>query len=191
MWMQAWNIYLTVTLTHNPARALGLVGYQRIITSANHSLPLKAWIQYDGQFWTPAASNPHFCWDQHHPELWYEAMATANTQRDTKWWPCSYCGAKNHFLDNRLAHPFVTACNTLDHLIAEHPVLQHVGILTIVSAHKMHAPSSTFSCPAKAPIPMSPVQTGDQPTKTSEVQFGPGWSSPSGVTKPSIDPCFH
>lgn len=73
-----------------------------------------------------------------------------------------------------LAHPFVTAHNTLDCLIAEHPVLQHVGILTIVSAHEMHAPSSTFSCPAKAPIPMSPVQTGDQPTKTSEVQFGPG-----------------
>ena len=51
-WMQAWNIYVTVILTHNPACALELVGYQRIVTSADHSLPLKAWLLYDGQFRT-------------------------------------------------------------------------------------------------------------------------------------------
>ena len=55
MWMQAWNTYLTVLLSHNPACALELVGYQRIITSASHTFPLKA---YDGQFHTMAASNP-------------------------------------------------------------------------------------------------------------------------------------
>ena len=44
LWMQAWNIYLFVMLTHNTARALELIGYQRIITSANQSLPLKAWL---------------------------------------------------------------------------------------------------------------------------------------------------
>ena len=100
MWMQAWNIYLSVILTHNAARALELIGYQRIITSANQSLPLKAWLQYDGQFRTLAASNPHLRWDLRHAELWYEAMATPNTQRDTKRWPCPYCGAKNHFPEN-------------------------------------------------------------------------------------------
>ena len=88
-------------LTNNPARALELVGYQRIVTSADHSLPLKAWLQYDAQFHTLAASNPLLRWDQWHPELWYEPMATAsNTQRDTKRWPCPYCGAKNHFPEN-------------------------------------------------------------------------------------------
>ena len=97
LWMQAWNIYLSVMLTHNTARALELIGYQRIITSANQSLPLKAWLQYDVQFRTLAASNPHLRLDLRHPELWYEAMATANTQKDTKRWPCPYCGAKNHF----------------------------------------------------------------------------------------------
>ena len=59
MWMQAWNIYLSVMLTHNTARALELIDYQRIITSANQSLPLKACLQYDAQFQTLAASNPH------------------------------------------------------------------------------------------------------------------------------------
>ena len=71
LWMQAWNIYLSVMLTHNTARALEFIGYQRIITSANQSLPLKAWLQYDGQFRTLAASNPHLRWDVRHPELWY------------------------------------------------------------------------------------------------------------------------
>ena len=98
IWMQAWNIYLIITLTHNPAHTLELVGYQHIITSADHSLPLKAWLQYDAKFRTLAACNPLLRWDQRHPELWYEAMATAgNTQPGTKRWPCPYCGAKNHF----------------------------------------------------------------------------------------------
>ena len=56
--MQAWNIYLSVILTHNAAQALELIGYQRIITSANQFLPLKAWLQHDGQFRTLAAFNP-------------------------------------------------------------------------------------------------------------------------------------
>ena len=106
MWMQAWNIYLSVILTHNAARALELIGYQRIITSANQSLPLKAWLQYDGQFRTLAASNPHLRWDLRHPELWYEAMTTANTQKENKRWPCPYCGAKNHFPENCPRSPF-------------------------------------------------------------------------------------
>ena len=93
-------------LTHNTARALELIGYQRIITSTNQSLPLKAWLQYDGQFRTPAASNPHLRWDLRQPELWYEAMASANTQKDTKRWPCPYCGAKNHFPENCPRSPF-------------------------------------------------------------------------------------
>ena len=69
-------------------------------TSANQSIPLKAWLQYDEQFRTLAASNPHCRWNLPHPELWYEAMATAKTKRDSKQWPCPYCGAKNHFSEN-------------------------------------------------------------------------------------------
>ena len=48
------------------------------------SLKGQAPLQYDGQLRTLADSNPHLRWYLHHPELWYEAMATANTQRDTK-----------------------------------------------------------------------------------------------------------
>ena len=83
IWMQAWNIYMSVILTQNAVRALELIGYTRIITSANQSHPLKAWLQYDGQFRTLSASNPHLRWDLRHPELWCEAMATANAQSNT------------------------------------------------------------------------------------------------------------
>ena len=116
-WFQQWprntkrmKIYLTVMLTYNPARALELVGYQCTITPASQSLPLKSWLQYDGQFRTLAASNPCVRWDQRHTELWYEAMATA--QWDTRRWPCLYCGAKNHFPENCLRSPF---CDSSKH----------------------------------------------------------------------------
>ena len=105
MWMQAWNTYLTVTLTHNPARALELVGYQRIITSASQSLPLKAWLRYDSQFHTMAASNPYLRWDQRLPDLWHGTV-TSTTNTNTQRWPCPYCGAKNHFPDNFPHSPF-------------------------------------------------------------------------------------
>ena len=104
--LQAWNIYLSVILTHNTARALELIGYQCIITLANQSLPLKAWLQYDGQFRMLAASNPYLRWDLRHAELWYEAMATPNTQWDTKRWSCPYCRAKYHFPENFPWLPF-------------------------------------------------------------------------------------
>lgn len=51
MWMQAWNIYLTVILTHNPARALELIGFT--IISASQSLLLKLDLNMTGmQFHT-------------------------------------------------------------------------------------------------------------------------------------------
>ena len=74
---------MSVILTQNAVRALELIGYTRIITSANQSHPLKAWLQYDGQFRTLSASNPHLRWDLRHPELWCKAMATAKAQSDT------------------------------------------------------------------------------------------------------------
>ena len=103
MWIQAWNMYLTVVLTHNATRALELVGYQRIITSASLSLPLHAWLKYDGQFRTMAAWNPYLRWDQRHPDLWHETMTSVTS---TQRWPCPYCGARTHFPDNCPRSPF-------------------------------------------------------------------------------------
>ena len=63
MWMQAWNLYLLVILSHNPAKVLEMIPYQRLICSATTLLPLKSWLQYDTKFRTLAAANPLLRWD--------------------------------------------------------------------------------------------------------------------------------
>ena len=106
-WMEAWNIYLSIRLCSNPERALELIGYQRLICSANKLLPLNAWLQYDNKFRTIAASNTHLRWDQRHPDLWLEALALGNLDKQSsKRWPCPYCKATTHFPENCPRSPF-------------------------------------------------------------------------------------
>ena len=75
----------------------------------------------------------------------------------------------------RTAHSrsFVTAHNTINHLIAEHPDLQYVGTSTMDSAQETYATFSISVCPARAPTLVSLAQTGGHPTSTSEAQFMP------------------
>ena len=104
--MQAWNLYLAVILAHNPSRALELFGYQRLICSANSLLPLESWLEFDCKFWTLAAADPLLRCDQQHPDLWLECLATGH--KNIKCWPCPYCRATNHFLENCPHSPFCT-----------------------------------------------------------------------------------
>ena len=50
MWIQAWNLYLSVILSHNPAKFLEMIPYQRLICSATTLLPLQSWLQYNANF---------------------------------------------------------------------------------------------------------------------------------------------
>ena len=61
-WMEAWNIYLSIVIDYTPARAAELVAYQHIITSASIQYPTAAWLNYDVQFCTLAASDPALHW---------------------------------------------------------------------------------------------------------------------------------
>ena len=104
IWLQAWNIYLTVILTYNPTQALELVGYQHIITSTDHSLSLKARLQYDRQFCTLAASNPPSIGTDATQSCGMKPWPLQITLTKTKeWWPCPYHVAKNHFPENFLS----------------------------------------------------------------------------------------
>ena len=194
-WMQAWNIYLTTILTYNPTRALELVGYQHIITSADHSLPLKAWLQYDRQFCTLAASNPSLRWDQCHSELWYEAMAAAyNTNQGKKRWPYPYLGLRTTTLRTAFTRLFVTAHNTLNHLTSEYPELQCAVSLTMDVAQEMHVLSNTFACHARAPSSNLVSRQNRQKTSQPEpVILDPCHNdhSLSSVTKYIIELYFH
>ncbi len=78
-WMQAWNLYLSVLLAHNPSRVVELFGYQRLICSANTLLPARSWLQYDSKFRTLAAVDQLLRWDQRHPDIWLECLALSNT----------------------------------------------------------------------------------------------------------------
>ena len=96
-WMEAWNIYLAILIDHSPARAPQLVAYQRIITSASAQYPLAAWLNYDTQFRTLAASDPTLRWDTRHTDLWLQCVTSPSSAIR---WPCSHCGATNHYPTN-------------------------------------------------------------------------------------------
>ena len=80
------------------------------------------------------------------------------------------------------SHPFVTARNELDHLIAENPDLQFVVTTTMATAHKTHAHFNTSVCHARGPIHVSPVQT-DQPLTNSEAVPGHAYTAHATAQK--------
>jgi len=73
-WMQAWNIYVALVIAHAPHRALELIGYQKIITSASSQYPVYRWMAYDTQFRILAAVDRSLRWDVHHPDTWFRCM---------------------------------------------------------------------------------------------------------------------
>lgn len=97
-WMEAWNVYLAVRISLNPACAPHLVAYQRIITSANSKHPLHAWVSYDIKFRTKAANDPLLRWDIRDLDLWLECFP--GTANQTSRWPCTHCSSTTHFPSN-------------------------------------------------------------------------------------------
>lgn len=97
-WMEAWNVYLAVRISINPACAPQLMAYQRIITTANSDHPLNAWISYDIKFRTKAANDPTLRWDVRELDLWLECFPGTSAQPNR--WPCNHCGSTTHFPAN-------------------------------------------------------------------------------------------
>ena len=107
-------------------RALELIGYKWIITSTSQSLPLKAWLQYDGSFVHFVLQSP--------PSVGTNAIQSC----DMNVWlllilseilndgHVPIVGLRTTSPTIALACPFMTACNTLSHLITEHPELQYI-----------------------------------------------------------------
>jgi len=59
----------------NSSCTLYLIAYQHIITSVSINHPLQAWINYDVNFRTKAASNPSLRWDIRDLDLWLERFS--------------------------------------------------------------------------------------------------------------------
>ena len=66
-WLDAWNIYIAIIVTHNSARASKPLGYQCLIHSASKHFTTSAWLEWDVQFCMLAASNPKI-WNKCHFE---------------------------------------------------------------------------------------------------------------------------
>ena len=107
-WLDAWNIYIAMVVAHNPAQASELLGYQRLIHSASKHFSTSAWLKYDAQFHTLAASNPQFRWNLRHSELWLDSLAIQmGVSSSTRTcWPYTYCGSTYHFSDRCPCCPF-------------------------------------------------------------------------------------
>ena len=108
-WLDAWNIYIATVVAHNPSRAAELLGYQRLIHSASKHFNTSAWLNYDMQFRTLAASNPQLQWNLCHSELWLDNLTSQTCSfSPNTCWPCTYCGSTSHFPDRCPHCPFRT-----------------------------------------------------------------------------------
>ena len=146
-WLDTWNIYIATVVAHNPSRAAELLGYQRLIHSASKHFSTSAWLNYDMQFRTLAASNPQLQWNLRHSEFWLDNLASQT-------WPCTYCGSTSHFPDRCPRCPFRTVhlsndnasqqIMDIDYSHAEISIISHAEISIISPANATPLPLSTL-----------------------------------------------
>jgi len=106
--MEAWNIFMAITVAHKPSKALELIAYQAIITLASMQFPLTAWLNYDIQFRITAASDPTILWNVRYTDLWLKWIMPFVRQPQSDRYPCSYCGSITHYRENWNFRPSVT-----------------------------------------------------------------------------------
>ena len=141
---------------HNPSRAVELFGYQRLICSANTLLPVRSWLQYDSKFHTLAAADPLLRWDQRHPDLWLECLASV--QQNAKQITSLAIVCKLLFAKNKI-HQI-----TAEHQItSKDPPIQLVECSIKDTAPVKPALISTSAFPVKVNTPGPSAQEGKLP----------------------------
>lgn len=68
-WIEAWNRFMGVRVATKPSKALELIKYQTLITTAFQDYPPEACIQYDRRFRQLAAKNKELAWDKYKEDL--------------------------------------------------------------------------------------------------------------------------
>ena len=68
-WIEAWNRFMGVVVAHKPSKALELIKYQTLITTAFQDYPPEACIQYDRRFRQLAAKNKDLAWGKYKEDL--------------------------------------------------------------------------------------------------------------------------
>ena len=99
-WLDAYITYMLVLLAAFPRRALELIKYQQIVSTAITKFKSLAWLAYDEQFRHRAACDPSLRWDSVDLELWtitFSGLAKPH---------CPVCSSPHHNIDGcpRAAH---------------------------------------------------------------------------------------
>ena len=68
-WLEAWNRFMGVMVATKPNKALELIKYQTLITTAFQDYSPEACIQYDRRFRQLAARNKALVWDKYKEDL--------------------------------------------------------------------------------------------------------------------------
>ena len=118
-WMEAWNIYIQVLVSHFPSRASSLLAYQSIICGASIHFPPRCWLRYDQRFRASAAADKTLRWDTKSNDLWLECFTQPSATQPSHLShfpstsvkppsrrPCTYCGSLYHYPENCPLHPF-------------------------------------------------------------------------------------
>ena len=68
-WLEAWNRYMGVVIALHPSRALEMLKYQTLITTAFRDYPAEACIDYDRRFRQLAAKDRTLAWDKYKEDI--------------------------------------------------------------------------------------------------------------------------
>ena len=68
-WLEAWNRYVGVIIALHPSRALDMLKYQTLITTAFHDYPPDACIDYDRRFRQLAAKDKTLAWGKYKEDI--------------------------------------------------------------------------------------------------------------------------
>lgn len=68
-WLEAWNRFAGVVLVTQPKRALEILKYQTLITTAFREYPAEACLEYDRCFRQQAAKNKRLKWDKYKDDI--------------------------------------------------------------------------------------------------------------------------
>ena len=93
-WLEAWTVYCSVMVAHNPARSVELLGYQYLIQNAQQQFTTESVFDYNKAFRRHAAEHPHTRWDTIHITL-----STLKMMRGVRP-PCPSCRV-HHSRDRR------------------------------------------------------------------------------------------
>ena len=122
-WLEAWNQFAGVIVATKPARALEMLRYQTLITTAFQDYPAEACIEYDCRFRQLAAKDKKFPWDKYKEDIfvWCFSPKPASAGLGNATETHNYCRYSKPAILSRLG----PATDTITHTSTEAKICIH------------------------------------------------------------------